>query len=300
MKALVFQNNNLELAQEHPIPDVGCNDALIKVIAAGICNTDLEIIKGYMNFSGIIGHEFVGRVIKSRDTRLCGKRVVGQINCGCGKCPLCIKGLDKHCPNRTVLGILGRNGAMAEYVCLPNKNLRLLPDNVSDLQAVFVEPLAAAYEILEQAAIKPDQSVLLLGDGKLGQLIAQVIRLAGCKLTAAGKHPEKLALLDACGIKTVILEQLDVDNRLYDIVIDASGSASGLKLALKHVSPCGKIILKTTTANKNEIDILNKIVIDEVTLIGSRCGPYPPAIKALAANLINVSPLVTSQYSLSQ
>jgi alcohol dehydrogenase len=297
MKAVVFKNNQLNLITDYSDPEPGAGEALVKVIAAGICNTDLEIIRGYMGFSGILGHEFVGRVISSRKAELQGRRVVGEINCGCGSCPWCRQGAARHCPDRQVLGILNKDGAMAEYLALPEANLHPLPDEVDDLAAVFVEPLAAAYEILEQVHIYPRQQVLLLGDGKLGLLIAQVVRLTGCELTVAGKHPDRLAILKSQGITGCLPEQLDEGR--YDVVIDATGSPQGAALALARVKPRGRVILKTTTASSTCLN-LNDIVIHEVELSGSRCGPYPPAVRALAAGLIQLKPLVSHQYNLDQ
>lgn len=297
MKALVIENNQLKLAGNYPKPKPGEGEALIEVIAAGICRTDLEIVKGYMGFSGVLGHEFVGRVVESKHRELLGQRVVGEINCGCNSCAWCRQGLVRHCPKRKVLGILNKDGALAEYLTLPEDNLHLLPKEVTDLEAVFVEPLAAAYEILEQVHIKPDQRVLLLGDGKLGLLIAQVIKSTNAELTVMGKHPDRLAHLKSWGINTCLLEQLD-DGR-YEVVIEASGSPQGLETALGRVMPRGTLVLKTTTASHPGVNLAD-IVINEIKLIGSRCGPYTPAIRALAAKQVHIEPLVSNQCSLDQ
>ncbi len=297
MKALVVKDKQLKLVGDYPNPAPGEGEALIKVIAAGICRTDLEIVKGYMGFSGVLGHEFVGRVVESKRKDILGQRVVGEINCGCNNCSWCNKGFIRHCPERKVLGILDKDGALAEYLTLPEDNLHLLPKEVTDEEAVFVEPLAAAYEILEQIHIKPNQRVLLIGDGKLGLLIAQVIKLTSAELTVVGKHPDRLAHLKSWGISTCLLEQLD-DSR-YEVVIEASGSPQGLETALAKVMPRGTVALKTTTASHADIRLAD-IVINEINLVGSRCGPYPPAIRALAAKLVHVKPLISNRYSLDQ
>jgi threonine dehydrogenase-like Zn-dependent dehydrogenase len=297
MKAIVFKNNQLNLIKAYPEPKPEKGEALIKVIAAGICRTDLEIIRGYMGFSGVPGHEFVGRIESCRNQDLLGRRVVGEINCGCGDCLFCRQGISRHCPNRKVLGILNKDGVMAEYLTLPETNLHLLPDGLSDTEAIFVEPLAAAYEILEQVHIKPGHRVLLLGDGKLGLLIAQVIGTTGCELTVAGKHTDRLKPFKAKGIISCHINQLN-DN-FYDIVIDATGSPQGIELALSRTAPQGKVVLKSTTASPAGLN-LNYIVINEIELIGSRCGPFPPAISALAAKKIQVMPLISHHYNLTQ
>jgi threonine dehydrogenase-like Zn-dependent dehydrogenase len=297
MRAIVFKDNQLELVEDYPKPEPREGEALIRVLAAGICRTDLEIIQGYMGFSGVLGHEFVGKVVSSRRPELQDRRVVGEINCGCGRCFWCRRGLARHCPGRRVLGIKNKDGALAEYLTLPEDNLHLLPDEVTDLEGVLVEPLAAAYEILEQVQIQPQQRVLLLGDGKLGLLIAQVIRLTGAELTVAGKHPDRLAWLASQGITTCPLAQLD--DHLYEVVIEASGSPQGIELALDRVLPRGTVVLKTTTASPSSLQS-NELVIKEIRLVGSRCGPYPPAIRALAGRLVQVGPLTGRLYRLDQ
>jgi len=297
MKALVVNDGRLELVQDYPEPQPGADEALIKVLAAGICETDLQIIKGYLGFSGVLGHEFVGVVQECVHKELIGKRVVGEINCGCGKCTLCQQGLSRHCAQRTVLGIAGRDGAFASYLSLPIQNLHVVPDSLDNLEAVFVEPLAAAYEILAQVHIKPSQEVLVLGDGKLGQLIAQGLRFCGAKLLVAGKHPAKLAILKNQNIDTCLSSQ--VGNHRFDIVIEATGSPDGLAHALEYVKPWGRIVLKSTTTHKAQLD-LAPIVIHEVSILGSRCGPYPPALQALAWGWVQVRPLISGQFSLDQ
>ena len=297
MKALIF-NNNLNYIENHPLPTPLSNEALIKISLAGICNTDIEITKGYMGFKGILGHEFVGIVEEANESSYIGKRVVGEINCPCYTCEYCQNGLSLHCPYRSVLGIYKKDGAFAEYLTLPLKNLHILPSEISDEEAVFIEPLAAGFQILEQISVKPTHRIALLGDGKLGLLIAQVIRLSGCNLVVFGKHQTKLSILESIGIQTKGIDQLS-QKPFYDIVIDATGSEKGLMQAMKIVKPRGIIILKTTTINNNSINFAD-FVINEITLVGSRCGTFSPAIQALQKKSIKVLPLITESYSLAQ
>ncbi len=269
--------------------------ALIKVHLAGICSTDLQIFKGYMGFKGVPGHEFVGSVSEGPGD-LVGKRVVGEINFACGKCDSCWRDLGRHCPNRTVMGILDADGAFAEYVSVPTANLHVVPDNLSDEEAVFTEPLAAAFEILTQAQVNPGDDVLVLGDGKLGNLCAQVLRLTGAKVTALGKYANKLALIKNVGVRTIPLNEWTP--RLFDVVVEASGSASGLELALSAVRPRGTLILKSTIAGNHQVS-LAPIVINEINVIGSRCGPFPDALDALSTKQVSVTPLIEEIYSLN-
>jgi len=294
MHALVF-NEQLDFFDNVSVPTPAKNEALIKIQYAGICNTDLEITRGYMGFNGIPGHEFVGIVEQSNDQNIIGKRVVGDINIGCGKCTLCIAGLSNHCPVRSVLGILHKNGAFAEYVTLPVRNLHIVPDSVSDKEAVFTEPLAAAFEILHQINIMKSQRVCVLGDGKLGLLVSQVMSTTGCDLVVVGKHAQKLLLLQNMNIRTETAASFDENN--FDVVIECTGSSSGIEKALHIVRPGGKIVLKTTAAVQGKID-LNHIVINEISLIGSRCGPFPDALKAIEAGCFNLLPLISAEYSL--
>jgi len=296
MRALFF-DNNLRYRIDYPIPEPGENEALIRVTCAGICNTDLEIVKGYMNFRGVPGHEFVGVVERCGNKVLEGKRVVGEINLSCGNCLYCKSGLRNHCPDRSVLGILGRDGAFADYVTLPIGNLHLVPDSVSDEEAVFVEPLAAAFEILEQIGIGAEDRVCVLGDGKLGLLTAQVVSLTGCALVVGGRHKEKLSVLERRGIETKLSS--DITERVFDCVIDCTGSPLGIESAMKLVRPKGTIVLKTTVAKRDNID-MNTIVIDEITLVGSRCGPFEPAIHALKVKAVDVLPLISRTFPLSE
>jgi threonine dehydrogenase-like Zn-dependent dehydrogenase len=268
--------------------------AIVKVHLAGICSTDLQIFKGYMNFKGVPGHEFVGSV-SDGPSDLIGKRVVSEINFGCGKCDSCRRDLSRHCPNRSIMGILDADGAFAEYVSAPVANLHVVPGHVSDEEAVFTEPLAAAFEILTQIELSPDEEVLVLGDGKLGNLCAQVLRLTGAKVTALGKHPEKLKLIKNSAVRTVLLN--DWRPRLFDVVVEATGSSSGLALALSAVRPRGTLVLKSTIAGNHQVS-LAPIVINEISVIGSRCGPFPDALDALFTKRVVVTPLIEKIYSL--
>lgn len=299
MKAVIF-DGKLEFRADYPVPVPGPGEALIRVSTAGICNTDMEIIKGYAGFRGVIGHEFVGIVeaVNGNDRDLLGKRVVGEINCSCGSCPCCLSGAGNHCPSRTVLGIVGRNGAMAERVTLPANNLLVVPEYVSDREAVFTEPLAAAFEILQQLHIKPTHRILVLGDGKLGLLCALALSLTQADVTLCGKHSNKLNIAAAKGIKTVLLDNLHAD-RAYDIVVEATGSASGFQAALWLVKPRGTVVLKSTVAAGTEVN-LSPVVIDEIHVMGSRCGPFAPALRALERGLIDVKPLVSGAYPFDQ
>ncbi|MBP7527831.1 MAG: alcohol dehydrogenase catalytic domain-containing protein [Syntrophorhabdaceae bacterium] len=295
MKAIVF-DGGLTFTHDRQKPMPVSGEALIRVTMAGICNTDMEIIKGYLGFRGIIGHEFTGIVeaVGGRSRRLIGKRVVGEINCGCRRCDLCLAGLEKHCPRRTTLGILGREGALAEFMTLPVRNLHEIPDGLTDDEAVFAEPLAAAFEILEQIRIRPTDKVLVLGDGKLGILCALALGLTGAKLTLAGKHPSKLGIARDQGVPVVLTKDLP-SNSKYDIVVEATGSASGFEIAMEFTRPRGTIVLKSTVAHGAPIN-LAPLVIDEITVVGSRCGPFKPALKALAEGRIDVKPLISGVF----
>ena len=279
-------------------PDPDSDETLVRVSLAGICGTDLEILDGYMEYDGILGHEFVGIVEKSNNSDLIGKRVVGEINVGCGKCNSCINGMERHCLFRTVLGILKRNGAFAEFLSLPEKNLHVIPDSISDEQAVFVEPLAAAFEIYEQVSIKPEWHVAVVGDGRLAQLIIQVIKLTCSNITCFGKHENKIEGLVQSGIK-IKLGIRSTDEQLFDLVIEATGSNSGFTDTMKLVKPRGTVVLKSTIASRENLD-LTPTIINEITLIGSRCGLFKPAITALASQTILVDSMIDSTFSLEK
>ncbi len=295
MRAIVF-DGRLKLTGDRQKPVPARGEALIRVAMAGICNTDIEITRGYLGFRGTIGHEFTGIVEKQggRSGRLVGKRVVGEINCGCGVCGLCLGGLEKHCPDRTTIGILGREGAFAEYMTLPVRNLHEIPDGLSDEEAVFTEPLAAAFEILEQVRIGPSDTVLILGDGKLGILCALVLKLTGARLTLAGKHPAKLGIARDQGVPVILAKDLPPGGK-FDVVVEATGSAEAFETAMKLTEPRGTIVLKSTVAHGAPIN-LAPLVIDEITVVGSRCGPFKPALKALARGLVNVRPLISAVF----
>jgi threonine dehydrogenase-like Zn-dependent dehydrogenase len=274
------------------IPEAA-GEALVRVTMSGICNTDLELARGYMGFRGTIGHEFVGVIEESGGTFVRGTRVVGEINAGCGTCPLCASGDPRHCPTRTVLGIVGRDGAHADLLRLPARNLLAVPDTVLDEQAVFVEPLAAALGVIERCPIDPGARVAIIGDGKLGLLCAMA--LAGAKPLLVGKHPAKLAL--ARGVETSSIESARRRGRAFDIVIEASGHASGFELALDLLRPQGSLVLKSTFHGTTPIDAA-RIVVDEIRVIGSRCGRFAPALDALARGAVDVAPLVSEVMSL--
>jgi threonine dehydrogenase-like Zn-dependent dehydrogenase len=294
MRALYRDGDNLRVVSTYPAPVASAQTALVKVHLAGVCSTDLQILKGYMSFKGVPGHEFVGSVSEG-PRELIGKRVVGEINFGCGDCDSCRRNLSRHCPNRTVMGILNADGAFAEFVSVPVGNLHFVPEGISDEEAVFTEPLAAAFEILTQIQLNPGDEVLVLGDGKFGNLCAQALRLTGAKISALGKHADKLALIKKAGVRTIELN--DWRPRLFDVVVEATGAASGLELALGAVRPRGTLILKSTIAGNHQVS-LAPIVINEINVIGSRCGPFPDALDALAAKHVAVTPLIEKVYSL--
>jgi threonine dehydrogenase-like Zn-dependent dehydrogenase len=289
MKALFVEAGKATL-RETPKPAPAAGEVLIKVRLAGICSTDLEIIRGYAGFSGIIGHEFVGTVIHG-SASLLNKRVVGEINCVCGKCDMCTSGLSNHCRRRTVVGISGRPGAFAEFIALPERNCVEVPAALSDEEAVFTEPLAAAFQILRQVKIEPRMNVAVLGTGRLGLLVSQVLSTTGCKLVAVGRNPLTLGLLDRRGIRTAELTSIR-QMQECDIVIDCTGSGDGLNAALQLVRPRGTIVMKTTTHAPSAAD-LSALVVNEITMLGSRCGSFGDALNALARRQIEVKSLVT-------
>lgn len=295
MKAVYFDGKKMIFDKNYPEPNPG--EALVRVNMAGICGTDLEIIRGYMKYDGILGHEFVGTVEKSDNSQLVGKRVVGEINAGCCKCDYCEKGMERHCPNRTVLGILKRDGAFAEFLSLPEKNLHVIPDSVSDEQAVFVEPLAAAFEIGEQVSLQPQWSVAVVGDGRLAQLIIQVLKLKCSNITCFGRHKNKLQSLVNGGTKIKIGIDSS-DEQSFDLVVDATGSNSGFTDAMKLIRPRGTVVLKSTVASKENLN-LAPAIINEITLVGSRCGLFKPAIDALATGIVSVDFMIDSVFPLA-
>lgn len=296
MRALVFDGERVRL-QDIPKPEPAPGEALIKVLTAGICKTDLEIARGYMHFTGVPGHEFVGIVESAPTPEFVGKRVVGEINCVCGRCQYCRMEMPRHCMNRSVLGIQNRNGAFAEYLTLPEKNLHIVPGSIRDDVAAFAEPLAAAFRILEQRAISMADRIVVLGDGKLGQLAAQVLWLSTKNLVCVGKHEWKLNMLRTLGIKAVPREE--PLERGADIVVEATGSYDGFARALELVRPEGTIVLKTTVAAPTAFN-LSLPVVNEITILGSRCGPFRPALEALSMGNIEVRPMITGCYNLTE
>ena len=274
------------------------DEALVRVLLSGICNTDLEIARGYAGFKGTIGHEFVGVVEDSTNAALTGRRVVGEINAGCGKCDLCRAGDSRHCAQRTVLGIVGRDGAHAEFLQLPVENLLPVPQNVADEHAVFTEPLAAACGILERVSISKTDRVAVIGDGKLGLLCAQVVALTGASLVLIGKHSAKLRIAERRGIETATPKQAAKRKRQFDVVVEASGAASGFSLALDLLRPKGQLVLKSTFHGKTELDAA-RIVVDEISIVGSRCGRFTPALDLLKKAAIDVDSLISEEYQLS-
>lgn len=296
MKAVWLENKQLSLKDNLPIPQPPEGEALIKVLQAGICNTDLELLRGYYPYTGILGHEFVGRVEKGPEN-LINRAVVGEINAACGECRFCKSGQPTHCENRTVLGIVNRHGAFAEYLTLPVKNLYLVPENVSLDEATFTEPVAAALEIQEQVKITPNEKVLVVGDGKLGQLVAQTLALTGCDLLVIGRHSDKLANLESRGIKVGFADVLK--ERSFDIAVECTGNPEGFSIARSALRPRGILVLKSTYAANLNLDI-SGIVVDEITLIGSRCGPFQKAINLLAQKAIDVNSLIQHRYPLEE
>jgi threonine dehydrogenase-like Zn-dependent dehydrogenase len=295
MQALYWDGARLRLQRKYAAPQRTSETALVRVRFAGICSTDLQILQGYMDFRGVPGHEFVGEVCEG-PADLVGKRVVGEINFACGTCELCLRGVGRHCPTRRVMGILNADGSFAEYLLVPTGNLHVVPDEVEDEEAVFTEPLAAAFAILEQLQVPPATEVIVLGDGKLGLLCAQVLQSAGARVTVVGKHQEKLDLVRRLGVQTLLLSHWRP--RQADVVVEATGSAAGLAFAMETVRPRGTLVLKSTVAQNHTLS-LAPLVINEVTVVGSRCGLFPPALRALAQRKIAVSPFLSKVFPLA-
>ena len=293
MKALVF-DTELKLVNNLEKPQPKSGEALIKVSFVGICNTDSEIVKGYMGYKGILGHEFVGvveQVADEKDCFLIGKRVLGEINLGCNNCDYCYRHLERHCPNRSTLGIWKKEGCFCEYLTLPVANLLEVPDCVKDEFAVFTEPLAAAVEIFEQIHIEPSHKVCVLGDGKLGLLCALVLNAYNVDVTLVGKHKNKLEIARKQGVETKLLQDIEIKKQ-FDVVVEATGNISGFETSLALVKPRGILVLKSTIASGKELN-LAPIVIDEITVLGSRCGKFEPAIRLLRQNKIDLAPLIS-------
>jgi threonine dehydrogenase-like Zn-dependent dehydrogenase len=302
VRAVVFDGKTVAV-RDRPDPEPGDGTAVVAVRLGGVCNTDLEIVRGYMDFTGVLGHELVG-VVDDGPAEWLGRRVVAEINFACGTCASCRGGLRRHCPTRRVMGILNADGAFAERVAVPVANLHPVPDALADESAVFVEPLAAAFEILEQLALEPsawrDVRALVLGDGKLGLLVAQVLQHAGARVRVVGRHPEKLAILEARDIETT-LAPVDgwAPSERFDVVVEATGTIAGFEAAVAATRPRGTLVLKSTVAGRHDLD-LAPLVIDEIQVVGSRCGPFAPALASLAAGDIDVSPLVAARVPLAQ
>lgn len=285
MRALRWDGSRLALARDLPPPTPAPGDALVRVALAGICRTDVEITRGYLDFRGTLGHEWVGRVVAAGDPQLAGRRVAGEINLACGRCALCAADLGRHCPTRRVLGIVGADGAFADLIVVPERNLHLVPDGIPDAAAVFTEPLAAAFEILDQVGGVSGARAVVLGAGKLGLLVAQVLATAGAEVVVAARHPAQQARAARLGIAS------GAPQPGADLVVDATGSADGLRQALLLVRPRGTVVMKTTVAGEHRLD-LAPAVVNEVTLVGSRCGRFAPALQALAGGRVAVEPLI--------
>jgi threonine dehydrogenase-like Zn-dependent dehydrogenase len=294
MKAVLY-DGQLRLADDYVEPGAREGEARVRTTLAGICNTDIEVVRGYSSYHGVLGHEFVGVVDQAEDAALIGCRVVGEINAPCGSCATCQSARSTHCPDRKALGIRGLDGVLAEYFLLPAKNLHVVPDDMPDEVAVFTEPLAAACEVLDQVHVRPSDHVLVLGDGKLGLLVAQVLVLTGCELTLVGRHQGKLAILGSRGLQTRLQDEARF--ACADIVVECTGQPGGFDAAQRLVRSRGTIVLKSTYHGRTQAD-LSSIVVDEVTVVGSRCGPFPAALRLLEMDLVDVASLVTAEYGL--
>jgi threonine dehydrogenase-like Zn-dependent dehydrogenase len=313
MKALRYEQTQLRVSDiSKPTPG---GEALVRVTLSGICNTDLEIARGYAGFEGTLGHEFVGVIEEVSEARssgrtasvtepsltvglLTGTRVVGEINAGCGVCDLCASGDSRHCANRTVLGIVGRDGAHAEFLKLPIVNLLPVPDEIPDEHAVFTEPLAAACGILERASIEKDSDVAVIGDGKLGLLCAQVVATTGARVILIGKHVRKLQLAARRGVETTLAGPAKQSTRRFDVIVEASGSPTGFDLALELLRPQGVLVLKSTFQGTTQMDAA-RIVVNEISVVGSRCGRFVPALELLRSGSVDVENLISEDFSLA-
>ncbi|HWO99678.1 MAG TPA: alcohol dehydrogenase catalytic domain-containing protein [Methylococcus sp.] len=296
MRGLWLEEGQLAYREDLPLPKPGLSEALVRVSLSGICGTDLRLLQGYYPYRGILGHEFVGVVVEAAEPAWIGQRVVGEINLPCGDCANCRAGRPRHCGRRSVLGIRDRPGCFAEFLALPLANLHAVPDSVPDEAAVFAEPLAAALEIQEQLPVRPAERVLLIGAGRLGQLIAQSLALTGCALTVVARHPLQRRLLAARGVETI--GEGSVPERRFDRVIEASGSPAGFRLARAAVRPGGVLVLKSTYRGTVEAD-LSGLVVDEITVVGSRCGPFPAALRLLERKAVDPTVLITAEWPLA-
>ncbi|MCX4240843.1 MDR/zinc-dependent alcohol dehydrogenase-like family protein [Paraliomyxa miuraensis] len=294
MLALTF--DGAVALRDVPEPNPGSGHAVVALRLAGICGTDLELTRGYKGFGGVLGHEFVGEVVRcDDDPQWQGKRVVGEINLGCGTCERCASGLRSHCASRRVLGILDHPGCFGERFVLPAANLHAVPGSVADEQAVFTEPLAAAFRIFEQVALEPTMHVAVIGDGKLGLLVVMALRAREIPVTLVGRHPRKLALVAGPGVRTSVAAELGGER--FDVVVEATGSRDGLALAFAHVRPRGTVVLKSTVHGTVELPTA-ALVVDEIQLVGSRCGPFDVALQAMASGAVDPRPLIEARYPL--
>lgn len=298
MKAIWLENKTLSVQEDLPIPVAADDEAFIRLRMGGICSTDLEMVKGYYPFRGVLGHEFVGEVVEAaQKPELVGKRVVGEITLCCGECEACLNGRTSHCENRRTLGLLGKDGVFAEYLTLPIQNLHIVPDTLPDEQAVFTELLAAALEIQQEVQIKPADRVVVVGAGRLGLLIAQCLNLTGCDLSVVVRRSQPAILLEKWGIKAVYAQ--DLPKYKADLVVEVTGSAEGFALSRSLVRPRGTLLLKSTFAGEMSLN-LSSIVVDEIKVVGSRCGPFAPALRLLEQGKIDVHSLINAKYSLSE
>jgi threonine dehydrogenase-like Zn-dependent dehydrogenase len=295
----VHLENGLVTTRTLPVPPRPEGFALLRLLAGGICNTDLELQRGYYAFAGTPGHEFVAEVVETDTPSLIGKRVSGEINLACTHCQWCQKGLGRHCPNRTVLGIVNHPGAFSEFFTLPDRNLHLIPDEIPTSRAVFLEPLAAACEILDQVTIPPGAPVAVLGDGKLGLLVAMVLHAHGCRVHQFGRHAAKLAIAARVGIKTQLSDGAPLPIAAYDWVVDATGSPEGLRSAAAMTRPRGTVVLKSTVHGAVPIDTA-PIIVNELTLVGSRCGRFEAALPLLNHPLVPVEDLIAARFPLAE
>ncbi len=297
MLAVVLNNGRVE-TRSVPLPRRRPGHALIRFLCGGICGTDLELLRGYYGFRGIPGHEFVGEVVESDDRALVGKRVVGEINMPCGKCEFCAKGLGRHCPRRTVLGIVKYPGAFREFLTLPERNLHIVPERLATERAVFTEPVAAACEILDQVPIPKGERVAVLGDGKLGLLIGQVLSLRGLKVHQFGRHRNKLRIAEHAGVETEVVKE-KLPAAAYDWVVEATGSPEGLEAAVRMTRPRGTLILKSTVHGLVPVDTA-KVIVNEITMVGSRCGRFEPALRLLSSGRIHVDKMISDRFRLPE
>jgi threonine dehydrogenase-like Zn-dependent dehydrogenase len=295
MQALFLDNSSVIFLNDYPKPSVGKEQAIIRVIYAGICSTDLELVKGYAGFRGVPGHEFVGVIEQAEDNNRIGQRVVGEINLGCGACTVCLGHGSAHCPQRTVLGIIEKDGAFADYLTMPIENLYQVPGTIEDRVAVFTEPLAAALRIREQVIVPPSEPIAVVGPGKLGLLIGQVMALTGTDVIMLGRRPESLDFAEALGLKADLVDA--VENNSFGFVIEATGNEAGLANSLRIVKPQGTLVMKSTFSGLANVD-LTKLVVGELRVIGSRCGPFEPALRLLSRGVIEVASMIEAEYSL--